>query len=1780
MRFLILALILAIELWPGTSPTHAAVANGFQDAVVVTSLSGPSVLAFAPDGRLFIGEKASGRIRVYKNGALLAQPFLDLDDFAPAGTYFDTFNERGLLGITFDPTFASNGFVYVYYSLCKTPANPPQPGTNTCQLAKNRVARFVANGDVVNPASHVVLLDDIDSDAGNHNSGWLGFGPLDAKLYVAAGDGGSTSAKAQNLASLNGKILRLNANGSVPSDNPFVGTSGARGEVWALGLRNPFRCRFASDGRLFCGDVGANGHEEIDVITRGANYGWPQTEGPFNAASFPQYTNPIHSYPRGNSSSSIILGDFGSKTSFPGNYQQSFFFADFARGFIQRALLSASGVAVQAVDDVVTGLGGNAATDLVAGPDGSLYYSMYSANQVRRLTAVATNRSPIAVASANPTSGVPPLMVQLSSAGSSDPDGDSLSYSWNFGDGTATSALSNPSHQYASAGTYIATLTVSDGKATPGPGTDTVTITVGRPPVIGITAPIDGAYFRAGDTIALAGSATDPEDGAMPASSLHWKIIFHHADHIHPYIDDLVGSSQSFATNTGGEPDPDVGYEIELSATDSTGLTGTLSVFILPVTTEFTLTTNPPGLDVTLDGQPVDAPSTTTSVVGLHRSIGAPPVQSVGGQTYYFAGWSDGGLPSHDIVTPEVETTFTASFMPPATCNAPVVIPTAGGSFTTATGGASSQSGTCANSTNSPEQVFQWTPSVSGTATIETCGGATSFDSVLYVRSGSCSGGAQVACADDTPGCGTSEPNDHHASRAIVSVTAGQTYFIVVDGFNGASGTFTLTVTAPSGVAPTPTRTTTPVRTSTPVATASTTPVLTPTRTATRTPTPVVTATRTPTPVVTATRTPTPVVTATRTATAVPTTTRTVTPVATTTPQPVATTTASASPGPCNPIQVPPQGGSFTGTTSGASGFAGTCAVTNGSPDQVYQWTPATSGTAIIGTCGGTTSFDTALYVRAGSCQGPQVACNDDTAGCATTEPNDHHASRATLTVTAGQTYFIVVDGYNGGSGTYTLTITPPAGASPTATRTTTPVPTTTVTATLIPTATRTTTPVPTTTVTATLVPTATRTTTPVPTTTVTATLVPTATRTTTPVRTATSTATRTPTPIATVAPPPDACADPTIVPADGGTFDGSTSASSTQAGSCGVTDKSGEQVFQWTPAVSGRATIGTCGVATLFDTVVYLRGATCGGGNELACIDDVGGCVTGEPNDHHGSRITPLVSAGTTYFILVDGYSGANGDFSLTITPPVAPTVTATATPVATASVTPTETPVATATNVPTRTATATVNPTATTTPIPSSTATPTANPSPADACADATVLPPEGGIFAGVTSGLSSQIGSCALTSKAPEQVFAWTPTTSGVATFSTCSSDTLYDTVLYVRGATCGGTELGCNDDTTGCGTGEPSTYHGSRVSRVVTAGTTYFIVVDGYDEHDGTFALTVTAPLPPTPTETRTATPIPTVTATVVPATATATVTSTPLRTATRTATPDPTVTPIATATAVAAATASPTALPTSVPDPCGATAIPAAGGTFAGVTSGSSAHNGSCGLSDKGPEAVFKWTPTSSGRATIGTCGSGTMYDTVLYMRTGSCGGSELGCNDDSTGCGTGEPNPYHGSRLAPTVTAGQTYYIVVDGYNGGKGAFSLTVTPPPDGSCNAPYAIPPGGGIVTGTTSGSSELGACGSTNLAGEDVYRWTPATSGVATLETCGDDTTYDTVLYIAADVCGAPAATCSDDTPGCGTTSGAQHGSRITPTVTAGQTYYVVVDGYNGRAGDYSLNVIPPP
>ena len=370
---------ITVLVFLAVSATYGAtLPQGFIETAI-SGLSNPTAMQFAPDGRIFVCEQG-GALRVIKNGAVLDTPFITLS--------VDPSGERGLLGIAFDPNFATNNFLYLYYTV---PSNPRH----------NRVSRFTANGDVAVPGSETIIweLNDL-TGATNHNGGAIHFGP-DGKLYIGVGEN-ATASNAQTLSNMLGKVLRINSNGTIPTDNPFFNTaSGNNRSIWAFGLRNPFTFAFQpGTGRIFINDVGQNAWEEINDGIAGSNYGWPNTEGPTNNPSF---RSPLFAYTH-NEGCAIAGGAFYNPvtTQFPPSFVGKYFFADLCGGWIR-------------VFDPATGLAANFASgisfpvDLKVGSDGSLYYLARGSGAVFRVQfptpfLITEENSDIAVALTSVTS--------------------------------------------------------------------------------------------------------------------------------------------------------------------------------------------------------------------------------------------------------------------------------------------------------------------------------------------------------------------------------------------------------------------------------------------------------------------------------------------------------------------------------------------------------------------------------------------------------------------------------------------------------------------------------------------------------------------------------------------------------------------------------------------------------------------------------------------------------------------------------------------------------------------------------------------------------------------------------------------------------------------------------------------------------------------------------------------------------------------------------------------------------------------------------------------------------------------------------------------------------------------------------------------------------------------------------------------------------------------------------------------------------------------------------
>ena len=630
-KILFFAISLFISFSFIRSQTYPA---GFQQVLVANGISNPTVMAFAPDGRLFVAQQ-NGALRIIENGVLLATPAITLS--------VNSSGERGLLGIAFDPDFNNNHFIYLYYTLSSA--------------ANNRISRFTVNGNTIAPASESVVLNlDPLSTATNHNGGTIQFGP-DGTLYVGVGENANT-LNSQNLDTYHGKILRINSDGSVPSGNPFTGGTAQRQRVWEYGMRNPYTLSIQpGTGRIFVNDVGQNTWEEInDCTIGGLNYGWPTAEG---NSSNPAFTNPIYAYAHGGGigfGCAITGGTFfnPASTNYPSEYTGRYFFLDFCNNWIDMLTLSGS-----------TGTRSNFASSIAGspvgmatGPDGNIYFLSRANSGVYKIiytvtTAPVITNQPqsITVSEGNSAS------FSVTASGS-----QPLSYQWRKNtvniSGATNSTYTIPAVTTGDAGNYSVVVSNSAGSVTSNNAVLTVT-PANQLPTATINTPSAGATYAGGDVISFSGSGTDPENGTLPPSAFEWYVMFHHDAHTHPGPDAPDGvTSGSFSIPNSGETAANVFYRLYLVVTDAQGGRDTSFTDILPRTSTITLNTNPQGLQVTLDGQPFSAPLMVTSVEGILRTIGAPSPQGI----YTFNNWSHGGNQTQTFATPVDDITYTANF--------------------------------------------------------------------------------------------------------------------------------------------------------------------------------------------------------------------------------------------------------------------------------------------------------------------------------------------------------------------------------------------------------------------------------------------------------------------------------------------------------------------------------------------------------------------------------------------------------------------------------------------------------------------------------------------------------------------------------------------------------------------------------------------------------------------------------------------------------------------------------------------------------------------------------------------------------------------------------------------------------------------------------------------------------------------------------------------------------------------------------------------------------------
>ncbi len=600
----------------------------------------------------------SGQISIVDPTAGSATQWIQIADVDDDG-------ENGSLDLVVDRNHSANGFVYVYYK--------------SRSSGRLRIGRFVftgsasdANGETVIWANPGPLHSTWGSE--NHTGGSLTIGP-DSKLYLSIGDG-FHAANSQSLQNVFGKVLRIELDGSVPTDNPFFDGAGPNiDEIWAYGFRNPFRASWdLPTGRLWLGDVGGNdaatAYEEANIVTPGANYGWPLCEGPLgqpkNGPTCPDgVTGPVHSYAHetlgGCCLNASITGGTVIRNGVP-ELEGDYVYADFARGTVLSVDLD-GGTTSQGTQQLFD-------TDrfvswIDQGPDGHLYFLSFffegNFGEVRRLrfTGQLANRAPVINSTlTTPTGGQAPLDVSFD-ADAFDPEGQELSYFWDFGDGTSTTEP-QPHHRYDVPGTYDVRLTVSDGQLET--TSRQIRIQVGVAPTISLSIPVASDDFKAGDIITATASASDG-DSTLADDAYYWTVLFDHDDHQHPFDTANNGPKHSIVVPSQGHSfEGETGFTITVTVADQDGLTATASQSVTPRKVPVTIDSNVKGGTISVDGITHSAPFLIDTTPGFEHVIEAPAELTVGDVRSEFAGWADVISRTRAITSAETPTTYRALF--------------------------------------------------------------------------------------------------------------------------------------------------------------------------------------------------------------------------------------------------------------------------------------------------------------------------------------------------------------------------------------------------------------------------------------------------------------------------------------------------------------------------------------------------------------------------------------------------------------------------------------------------------------------------------------------------------------------------------------------------------------------------------------------------------------------------------------------------------------------------------------------------------------------------------------------------------------------------------------------------------------------------------------------------------------------------------------------------------------------------------------------------------------
>ena len=605
--------ILVSTAWNEVNIQHAsaqaasaplAVEANFSDSLLIDVKDIPTGLTMTPDGRLLIALKY-GALKVFdmRTGRIVKDNALSIDNV------LCTDSERGLESVTVDPDFSDNRLIYIYHTYNGGSGNKDCAGSRS---VTNRVLRYRLD-DNNTTSEETVIVGNMVSLCGNHNGGDLHFG-VDGKLYISTGDGGCrldnwaqtgrANNNARQMSLLAGKILRLNPDGSIPSDNPYINAAGATRcgniapakvdnrvcqEIFATGLRNPFKMAFSStNDRFYINDVGQDSWEEINIGAQGADYGWNESEGKGSS----NFTNPIYAYGHQGGLCSVTGGAIAYDQVWPAPYDNTYFFGDYCGTSVYQLVPNGNGGYTRAT--IVSGYTtyGGVVAMLFNPNTAALYYSLGNGQvRCRKYTGgVVTTPRPTATKPIETATKPNPTATQAPTAS------------------PTPSPTSDPIFQPS---------------PTPLPQDSDA-------PRITLLVPSAANPERrwVGDTIELYAQVSDSVDGDL-SDSLVWDFYMHpislhrpENEHIHP-LARKAGALVSIVMPPPEDIDAAaLSYvEVRLSVNNSRNKTSTLTYQLLPERVALTLMTIPTGLQIQLNSAPYTAPDIVLAWAGQQLPI-------------------------------------------------------------------------------------------------------------------------------------------------------------------------------------------------------------------------------------------------------------------------------------------------------------------------------------------------------------------------------------------------------------------------------------------------------------------------------------------------------------------------------------------------------------------------------------------------------------------------------------------------------------------------------------------------------------------------------------------------------------------------------------------------------------------------------------------------------------------------------------------------------------------------------------------------------------------------------------------------------------------------------------------------------------------------------------------------------------------------------------------------------------------------------------------------------